>query len=173
MAKNEIWKNIPGYENYQASNFGNIRSLNYKRTGIIKVLKPIQNISNYLWVNVFSNNKRNRIYIHRLVCFTFLGINNKYKEVNHKNGIKSDNRLENLEWCDRKKNMQHAMSTGLFKNNHSRGENSANAKLTNNQANEIRQKFKNGKNKASLAREYNVGRDCIRRLVNNETYKYA
>ncbi len=52
-------------------------------------------------------------YIHRIVCTAFLGLDETKTDVNHINGIKSDNRLENLEWCTRKQNIIHAHSTGL------------------------------------------------------------
>ena len=57
------------------------------------------------------------IRVHRLVALYFLENPNKYPDINHKNGIKDDNRAENLEWCSKSMNMRHAYDTGLIKGN--------------------------------------------------------
>ena len=105
----EIWRNISGYPGYQVSNKGNVKSLerNVKRkNGSIctikeKILKPGKTSDNYLYVCLCKDNKRKNIFVHRLVGYAFVqndSIFNTY--INHKNEIKSDNRAENLEWCD-------------------------------------------------------------------------
>ena len=102
---NEIWKDIKGYEGlYQVSNFGRVRSLNYNRTGIIKILKQQKIYSGYLTVYLGNNgdNKGTKYFVHRLVAFAFPEICGEYFEgatVNHKNEIPWDNRAENLHWC--------------------------------------------------------------------------
>ena len=58
---------------------------------------------------------KKRFYIHRLVAMSFISNPNKYPQINHKNGNKKDNRVENLEWCTQKQNNQHAWKTGLNK----------------------------------------------------------
>jgi hypothetical protein len=100
IANMEIWKNIPGYPNYQASNLGNIRSLNFNRTGKTLNLKPILNNRGYLQVRLFLNGKFKNYGIHVLVAMAFLehvpdGHN---KIVDHrKKGTQLNNRLENLQ----------------------------------------------------------------------------
>ena len=100
----EIWKDIPNYEGlYQVSNLGNIKSLfRYK-----KILKPIKNTLGYLKVSLYKNKKIKVFSIHRLVAETFIPNPNNLPEINHKDGNKGNNNVENLEWCTRQQNILH------------------------------------------------------------------
>lgn len=112
---NEIFKDISGYEGkYQVSNQGNVKSLNYNKSWKEKLLTPLKSKDWYysVWL---SFQKAKRFRINRLVALTFIENINKKTEVNHKNWIKSDNRLENLEWCTRWENQKHAISMWLKK----------------------------------------------------------
>lgn len=101
----EVWKDISGYEGlYQVSNLGRVRSLNYNRTGEIRILKPIVNKFGYCVVWLCNESGRNNRQIHRIVADAFLDKVDKFCIVNHKNEIKTDNRVENLEWCTQKYN---------------------------------------------------------------------
>lgn len=116
MNDKEIWKDIKGYERlYQISNYGNIKSLNYKRTGKEQILKQNINGRGYCYVNISINNKYKNILIHRAVAKTFIPTNNEKLDINHKDGNKQNNRVENLEWCSRSQNIQHAYNNGLKK----------------------------------------------------------
>lgn len=101
----EIWKDIEGYPNYQISNLGNVKSLNYKRTGKDKFLKLVKLKCGYLSVIFHKEGKVKLNYIHRLVAQAFIPNPNKYLEVNHKDEQKTNNCVSNLEWCDRKYNV--------------------------------------------------------------------
>lgn len=108
----EIWKDIVGYESlYQVSNLGRVKRFYANRPSIIK--KGTKDKDGYLRLCLSKNNNRMYFYIHRLVVKSFM-LNTQNKPcVNHKNGIKDDNRLENLEWCTYSENIRHADTTGL------------------------------------------------------------
>lgn len=99
--KEEIWKAVPGYEGYyEASNMGRIRSLKRKATNG-KVLRGSVDKDGYLCVHISTNNKAEHKRVHRIIAETFVeGHDDEHNQVNHKNEIKSDNRAENLEWCN-------------------------------------------------------------------------
>lgn len=113
MKVKEIWKDIPGYEGlYQVSNLGNVKSLprivraNTCGIRVIpeKLLTPCKNNAGYFLVVLCKNGKHKSINVHRLVALSFILNPNNLNEVNHKNEIKTDNRVCNLEWCDRRYN---------------------------------------------------------------------
>lgn len=108
----EIWKNILGYENYQVSNLGRIKSLNYNKTKHSKILKPDIR-KDYLSITLYKNGIRNRFQVHRLVAINFLPNINNFPCVNHIDGNKQNNRVDNLEWCTYKQNIEHAIKTDL------------------------------------------------------------
>lgn len=98
----EIWKEIEGYEGlYQVSNLGNVKSLN-KRKG--RILKTIKDHFGYLRVRLSKQGELKNHKIHRLVAETFLDNPNNYKQVNHKDENKTNNKVDNLEWCTPKYN---------------------------------------------------------------------
>lgn len=118
----EIWKDIKDYEGlYQVSNFGNVRSLyrienysKYKRKRNGKILR--QNTTRaYNYVILCKNNKTKTFRTHRLVAETFLPNSNNYPVINHIDGNKQNNRIENLEWCTYKYNIEEAYRLGLSK----------------------------------------------------------
>ena len=102
---NEIWKDIDGYEGlYQVSNLGNVKSLNYRRTGKERILKPGNNGLGYLFVILCNNGKLKHFKIHRLVAKAFLENPDNKSDVNHKDEDKTNNNVDNLEWMTRLEN---------------------------------------------------------------------
>lgn len=111
----EIWKPIEGYEGlYEVSNLGRIKSLSGKHRREM-ILKLRDNGYGYLTIGLSKNNKNKRFKVHRIVAKTFLINNNNYEQVNHMDGDKHNNNVNNLEWCDRSYNMKHAYRNNLLK----------------------------------------------------------
>ena len=101
----EVLKEIFGYENkYYVSNFGFVyRKLN----GVYKKMKPYCGTSKYLHISFFKNGGYKTYDVHRLVAESFIPRIDGKTEVNHKNGNREDNRVENLEWVSRSENLIH------------------------------------------------------------------
>lgn len=107
----EIWKPIKNYEKlYEISNYGNIKSLIYKKE---KILKPYMTSTGYYKIDLRKNNIRKIRPIHKLVAETFIDNPNNLSEVNHKDGDKTNNKVWNLEWVTRSDNIKHSYRTGL------------------------------------------------------------
>lgn len=100
----EIWKDVEGYPNYQVSNMGRVKSLNYNHTGKEKILKGVKNDYGYLQIKLCKEGKVKNIPIHRIVAQAFIPNPNNLPQVNHINEFKTDNRVENLEFCTPKYN---------------------------------------------------------------------
>ena len=99
---NQIWKKIDGCSNYLISNYGEVKSLPQKGNFFKKPTLLKQNLDKdgYKVVSLTDDNKKKRlIKVHRLVALAFLSNPNNLPCINHKNEIKTDNRVENLEWC--------------------------------------------------------------------------
>ena len=101
----EEWRVIPGYENYEVSNLGQIRSLNWNRTGTIRILKQLNHSSGYLAIGLTKNGVQKRFTVHRIVAMTFIPNPNNLPEINHKDENKHNNSVENLEWVSHKYNI--------------------------------------------------------------------
>lgn len=100
--KMEEWRDIKNYEGYQVSNLGRVRSLNYNHTGEIHIIKPFK--IEYLGLNLWKNKKRKYYLVHRLVAEAFIPNPDNLPCVNHIDECKTNNRVENLEWCSYKYN---------------------------------------------------------------------
>lgn len=95
----EVWKDIKGYEGkYQVSNLGRIKSLSYRNTGISKILVPKIN-KGYYEIGLYLNGIRKMFFVHRLVALTFIPNPNNLPQINHIDEDKTNNCVDNLEWC--------------------------------------------------------------------------
>lgn len=101
--RTEIWKtaivNGEPWENYQVSNFGRLMNLNFRGTGKNKFMKPSKNSKGYFQVHLSKNGKRKMFKVHRLVAEAFIPNPDNLPFVNHKDEDKTNNSVENLEYC--------------------------------------------------------------------------
>lgn len=101
--KKEIWKKVPGASNYEASNYGKVRIINYRGTNKAKELKQSNDKDGYK--RAFMNGKT--VSVHRIIAKTFLKNYNEVLQVNHINGNKKDNNIRNIEMVTSKENSMH------------------------------------------------------------------
>ena len=174
----EKWKVIEGFSNYLISNKGRVK--------IVETLedkKTFVKDDGYVATCLSKNKKQHYKYIHRLVAESF--VENEYDkaQVNHINGIKGDNRAENLEWVTPKKNIRHAIETGLLKykkkeesikdSKHSKGEDVNGSKLTPEEVIEIRILWELKEYKqVELAKMFNVSPRTISDVVTRKQWKH-
>lgn len=105
----EYWKKIRDYKDYEVSTYGRIKSNKRHKE---RILQPVLTCG-YLAVMLYKNNV-GRIYkLHRLVTTAFVENPNNKPCINHKNGVKTDNNVDNLEWCTQRENVLHCIRTGL------------------------------------------------------------
>jgi hypothetical protein len=119
IMEKEIWRNIPEYEDYQVSNFGNVVSFKNKKYENGFPMKVQEDRAGYIKIIVWKNGKQKTLKLHRIVCELFNDEAPEGKEyVNHIDGNKNNNHYSNLEWTSSSENTLHAYKNGL--KNHSR-----------------------------------------------------
>jgi len=155
----EIWREINEYPGYFISTLGRLKSKN-------GYLKFQVNKGGYVLCFLYNKGVKTTLLLHRVVAFSFLKNKEKYPQINHKNGIKTDNTLINLEWCNQKQNTQHAINIGLL--NCKGGDR---PKLNIEIAEKIREEIYIS-NVSKLARKYLVARTCIQKILSYKTYRY-
>lgn len=173
----EFWKVCIFSENYLISNLGNIQNI---KNG--KFLNAGINSEGYKSIGLSINKKPKRFNIHRLLMLTFKS--NEYFDgavVNHKDGNKLNNNLDNLEWCTVKENNIHAIKIGLknleylknIKRPILKGETNGRSKLKEFQIKEIKELYEKGMFHKDIAKIYNVSRVCITQIINNKKWKHV
>ena len=108
--ENEIWKEIVNYSDYKVSNLGRVIHIKKMKIKEVKTHK-----TGYVRVTIKNEQRKTKFLVHRLVAISFIENPDKKRYVNHINGKKADNRLENLEWSTASENVKHAIRTGLLK----------------------------------------------------------
>src|SRR4051794_37680931 len=119
--QSDFWRTVPGFPNYQVSRNGEVRSLVRN-----KLLAQVKSKRGYLLVNLYRDGRPKNFLVHRLVVTAFLGAIPLGRQVNHRDGDKSNNCVENLEVVTQQENLRHAAETGLLRV----GEANPKAKLT-------------------------------------------
>lgn len=131
--------------------------------------------SGYCSVRVTLGSRKNKMHIliHKAVAYTFLNNDNNYPEVNHKDGNKTRNYVNNLEWCTSHDNQQHKYDTGLFDTNKINGENNGASKLTWDDVTYIRQNYIKGSREFgahAMAKKFSVSHPTILSVIRYETW---
>ena len=177
---NEIWKDIPGYEAlYQASNLGRVMSLDKEiinKNGKSKIQRAIilkQTIDKgYKAINLSVNYKKLRTGAHRLVALAFIPNPENKPCVNHINGIKDDNRVENLEWVTYSENERHSID--VLKKRIRIGEKSPSSKLTEKDVLAIRRLYRiNPKfNRKIVAKKFNMHPNSLNDITRRKSWTH-
>lgn len=155
MEQVEIWKNIPNYEDkYQVSNLGRVKSLQrwsgtkfYDREYILN--NYVNKKNGYVYVYLTKNNKSKNVRLHKLVAENFIDNSNNYNQINHIDGNKQNNNVENLEWCNSSYNIR-----DMYKRN---------GKYL--KDNEIIEKYKKLKSCNKVAKIFNMSGENIRQIL--------
>jgi hypothetical protein len=164
----EIWKGVVGFEtHYEISNLGRLRRISKTLKGGIINAKPQRD--GYIVGDMSVNGFSKKYIIHRLVAIAFIPNPENKPEVNHINGIKGDNRVENLEWVTRSENTIHAYSTGLQIS--LKGEKHAMAKLSDKDVLKIRELLKTHTT-TQVGRMYNMCRNSMLFIKKKETWSH-
>lgn len=163
----EVWKDIEGYEGlYQVSNLGNIAKTNLDKRFVLRIGKDT---SGYYQIILTKNKVRKCFLVHRLVAKAFLENSEFKRTVNHKNGIKTDNRVQNLEWASYSENQKHAYDSGLIKK--PKGEKHFNTKLKNSDVFDIKYNLRHFKTK-ELAQKYEVSESTIKAIRTGQNWNH-
>jgi len=173
----EKWQTIPGFSLYKASTMGKIKTFNWKNHGLERVMKPALDDSGYLRTMLKSDKGITAtIKVHRIMLITFKGEPPEGKNItNHINGIRSDNRIENLEWVSSSENAIHSFRIGLSSN---KGQNNPASTLTDEQVLEIRKNYTYGKKarsgvtKKEIAEQYGTTFSVIKAITQGRTWKH-
>ena len=169
----EIFKDVKNYEGYyQISNLGRIKSLETKTSFGVSykihkesIVKSWKDKKGYCYVSLSVKGIKKNYLVHRLVAISFIENPLNKPQVNHINGIKSDNNVNNLEWCTAKENLKHAVDNGL---NLNYGIHNYNSKLSLEEVYFIRI---SNLNQRELALKFNMSQSSISKIILKKTYK--
>lgn len=174
----EEFRDIPGWEGYyQVSNLGTVRSVDravgsvtgkvYYRKG--KVLKQLLNEDGYMVVNIARNGKDRTIGVHRAMALAFIPNPENKPMVNHLNAIRTDNRLDNFEWCTNAENVKHSFNLGLSSN---KGDKHPRRVLTMEMVRGIRAELESGKSPAEVANIFDIKRRNVYAVRDRQNWNY-
>ncbi len=148
-------KKIPGFEHYTIDELGVVINT---ETG--KTKKNTLGKVGYFYVDLYKNKKNKKMYIHRLLAQLFIPNPENKPEVNHKDGVKTNNSLDNLEWVTRSENTSHAYKIGL---------NQGSKVLPQSEAPIIYRRFKAGETLAKICESYPVVQSCLTEALKKYT----
>lgn len=157
---------VEGFDHYMVSNLGNVKSL--VNPNKPRILKPQSSTNGYLQLNLFSRTGEHRKFlVHRLIGLTFIPNLQDKPQINHIDGDRTNNRVENLEWVTPKENIQHALDNNLMCTGTCHG----NSKLKQEDVNFIRDN-KDSYRRVDLAQIFGVSKALITNIINGKIWKY-
>lgn len=172
----EIWKPIPGFHGYEASSLGQVRSLDQVSIGRSKSQRPIkgrtlkpQMVRGYLYVTFSYNRRPKRIPISHCVLLAFIGPRKAGTQACHNNGIRTDNRPENLRWDTAKNNTADKLLHGTQQ----RGSSIVNSKLNEMSVREVRRLVANGTPQTQVAKMFGIRQTNVSMIVHRKTWKHV
>ncbi len=168
----EAWKKVGGYDYYEVSNLGKVRSLdkvvNYRyglRTISGKLLKQAKTFGGYYFVILTKDNEPKTHLIHRLVAQAFISNPNKYKTVDHLDFNKANNCISNLDWCDLSTNIKRYCDANI----RPVGSQLPDAKIKESDVLEIR---KSNKSQSALGRQYGITQSAVHKIIYRKSWKH-
>ncbi len=175
----EVWKEITGYKgSYSVSNLGRVRSefriierLRNNKINFLpireRILKQRITKHGYCAIKLSKDGKHKNYLVHVLVCAEFIGLKPTKSDVNHIDCVKTNNNLDNLEYCTRSENIIHAYANGLrpFKG----GSNSWNSQLTEKEAIEI---YNDTNSQSIIAKKYGVSKSTVKHIKKKRSWKH-
>ena len=160
----EQWRPIKNYKGlYEVSSLGRIKSL---RTG--RLMSPAPDSDGYATVSLFKNSRKTYRW-HRLVLEAFIENVEEKSHVNHKNGNKLDNRLENLEWATPSENIIHSYRIGI---KDQKGEKNNASKLTMDNVRVIRKRLDGGESQYAIAKDFNISQATVYLIKARRLWNY-
>ncbi len=169
---NERWRPFRGWP-YEVSNLGRVRRSEPGKGGtwVGRILRPVMNASGYSTANLYREGRVRHFSVHRLVLAAFIGPCPSGMETNHRNGVRDDNRLSNLEWTSHSANESHAYRIGLRRGSSSIGSRNGNSKLVEWQVSAIKGMLATGDwTQQRLARIFNISRRTIGDIARGKTW---
>ena len=165
----ETWKIIKGYVDYQISTKGRVNSMKHFNC---KILKQSKNKGGYYHVNLYENKIKKNIDIHRLVAQAFIPNPDNKPCVNHIDGNKQNNHIDNLEWVTCLENHKHAWKIGLKNSKHNQGIKHYFSKLTENEVLTIHGLYLSGMKQKQIAKTYNINQQNVSSIINGISWKH-
>jgi hypothetical protein len=165
----EVWRDVKDFEGlYQVSNIGNVKRLVSERVFAERLIGRSIDKDGYVKRILSRKGKNYNFREHRLVASAFIENPQNKATINHINGIRDDNRVENLEWNTNLENKQHAVSSGLT---NLKGVNHPRCKLTEQQVLEIRQ-IGFSQTATAVSKKFNVSRITVSRILKNKNWNH-
>ena len=177
MKDNDIWKPVKGYEGiYEVNKNSTVRSIDHlvvcknrgRRIQKGRVLKTRISLKGYVQVSLSKNTVRFNTGVHRVAAIAFIPNPKNLPQVNHIDGNKQNNRIENLEWCTNSYNQNHAVKNKLINPNY--GEKHHQAKLQNFEVQIARNLHYSGATNIKLAKYYNISATAMSKILRKITY---